>query len=196
MAIGPQQTVLYPLGSRILAGAIVVICGVIEAALISFGHADITLRATPAVLLVALGAFVLFWNPRVELDPAELLIVNPVRSYRISWPAIREIDSRWSLTLDTARGRVTAWAAPAPGPFSQLSRVRRDAYNRVSLGSAGSTRGAELARSLIVGQWEAYREQGVLGAIEGEGVTIRWNVPIVAILIVLAAGTLAGALVP
>jgi hypothetical protein len=191
MAVGPQESVLYPLGSRILAAVVVVICGVIEASLIAYGHAELALRATPAVLLAAVLVYAGFWAPRVELDPAEVRVINPFRSYRISWPAIRDIDSRWSLTLHTVRGRVTAWAAPSPGLFSQLPRMRRDAF-RVSLASQRESRGAEEARQLIVQQWEAYREAGVLGAVEGEGVTRRWNVPLlVTVAVVTAALVLA-----
>jgi len=140
MAVGPQESVLYPLGSRILAAVVVVLCAVVEASLIVYGHAELALRATPAVLLAAALVYAGFWAPRVELDPAELRVINPFRSFRISWPAIREIDSRWSLTLDTVKGRVTAWAAPSPGLFSQLPRMRRDAF-RVSLGSDRESRG-------------------------------------------------------
>ncbi len=195
MAVGPQESVLYPLGSRILAAATVTICAVIEASLLIYGHAELTIRATPAVLLAAVLVFALFWMPRVELDPGELRVVNPFRSYWISWPAIREIDSRWSLTLDTVRGRVTAWAAPSPGLFSQIGRMRRGAF-RVTLSADRETRGAEQARQLVVQQWEAYRDQGVLGAVEGKGVTRRWNVPVLAAVAVLAAAAIAGAAWP
>jgi hypothetical protein len=191
MAVGPQESVLYPLGSRILAAVVVVICGVIEASLIAYGHADLALRATPAVLLVAVLVYAAFWAPRVELDPAELRVINPFRSYRISWPAIREIDSRWSLTLHTVQGRVTAWAAPSPGLFSQLPRMRRDAF-RVSLGSDRESRGAEQARQLIVQQWEAYRDRGVMGAVEGEGMTKHWNLPLLVAVAVLSAAVVLG----
>ena len=186
MAVGPQESVLYPLGSRILAAVVVVICGVIEASLIAYGHAELALRATPAVLLAAVLVYAGFWAPRVELDPAEVRVINPFRSYHVSWPAIRDIDSRWSLTLDTVRGRVTAWAAPSPGLFSQLPRMRRHAF-RVSLASQRESRGAEQARQLIVSQWEAYRDRGVLGVVEGDGVTRRWNIPVLVAVGVLTA---------
>ncbi len=196
MAVGPQETVLYPVGSRVLAAVIVAVAGVIEISLLVYGHLDVTLRASPAVLLVAVGAIVLFWLPRVELDPAELRVLNPLRTHAIGWPAIRGIDTRWSLTLDTVRGRVTAWAAPAPGPFSQLGRMRRDAFNRVSLAGRQEQHGAALARSLVVRQWEAYHGQGVLGGVEGTGVVTTWNLPAVVLLVVLATAAVAGAVWP
>ena len=193
MAVGPQDTVLYPVGSRVLAVALMAICLVIEVSLVTTAGLEVTLRATPPVLLVAVGAFVLFWAPRVELTPAELVIVNPLRTHRITWPAIRDIETRWSLSLDSVRGRITAWAAPSPGPLSQLSRLHRDAF-RVSLAAKGELHGAELARSLVLTQWEAYRQDGVLGAVEGRGVTTHWNMPAAVAIVVLALGTLAGAL--
>jgi hypothetical protein len=195
MAVGPQDTVLYPVGSRVLAAVLIAICVVIEVSLVATAHLEVALRATPPVLLVAVGTFVLFWAPRVELTPAELVIVNPLRTHRISWPAIRDIETRWSLSLDTVRGRITAWAAPSPGPLSQLSRLRRDAF-RVSLAAKGELHGAELSRSLVLSQWEAYRQEGVLGAVEGRGVATHWNIPAAVAIVVLGAGTLAGALLP
>lgn len=196
MAVGPQETVLYPVSSRVLAAAIIAICLVIEVSLLVAARWDMTLRATPLVMLVGVGAFVLFWMPRIELSPAELRIVNPLRTQRITWPAIRDIETRWSLTIDTVHGRVTAWAAPAAGPFSQLGRARRDAFHRVSLGSRQQPRGTDLAPSLVVRQWEAYRDESVLGAVEGEGVTTCWNWPAVATVAVLAVASLTGALWP
>ncbi|MFC5501001.1 PH domain-containing protein [Lysinimonas soli] len=196
MTVGPQQTVLYPVASRVLAAVIIAICVLIEVSLLVSARWDVALRATPAVMLVGAGAFVLFWMPRVELSPADLRIVNPLRTRRISWPAIVDIETRWSLTIDTAGGRVTAWAAPAPGPASQLGRMRRDAYNRVSINDRGVSRGNELARSLVVRQWEAYRDEGVLGAVEGAGVTTSWNWPAVAVVGALTVATLTGALWP
>jgi hypothetical protein len=195
VAIGPQETVLYPVGSRVLAGLVVAICAVVEVSLVVYGHGDVLLRATPAVLLVAVAAIVVFWVPRLELDPAEVRVVNPLRTHVVSWAAIRDIDSRWSLTLDTARGRITAWAAPSPGPFSQLGRARRDLLS-LSLSRRREVGGAEQSRSLVVRQWSSYREQGLLGAVEGPGVRTRWNlVPAVA-LGVLAVATILGAAWP
>jgi hypothetical protein len=195
MAVGPQESVLYPVGSRVLAAVVVAFCLFIEVSLLAYGHLEVTLRATPAVLLVAAGAIVLFWVPRVELSPSELRVVNPLRTHHVTWPAIRDIETRWSLTIDTVRGRLTAWAAPSPGLFSQVGRMRRNAFS-VSLNNQREPRGAELARHLVMRQWEAYREQGVLGAVEGDGVTTRWNVPAVVTLAVLLAAAVAGAVWP
>jgi hypothetical protein len=191
MAVGPQETVLYPVGARVLASVIVILCLVVEGSLIAYGHLDVLLRATPAVILVAELAILGFWLPRVELSPSEVVVVNPLRTHRITWPAIGNIETRWSLSFDTVRGRITAWAAPSPGPLSQLRRMRRDAF-RVSL-AAGDSRNGEQTRELVVTQWEAYREQGVLGPVEGTGVRTAWNIPAAALLAVLLIATAAGA---
>jgi hypothetical protein len=195
MAIGPQETVLYPVGSRVLAGLVVAICAVVEVSLVVYGHGDVLLRSTPAVLLVAVAAVVVFWIPRLELDPAQLRVVNPLRTHEVSWAAIRDIDTRWSLTLDTARGRITAGAAPSPGPFSQVGRARRNLLS-LSLSPRREQGGAEQSRSLVVRQWSSYREQGLLGAVEGSGVRTRWNTVPVSALAVLVLATVLGAAWP
>lgn len=195
MAVGPQNTVLYPLGSRVLAAALIAICAVIEVSLVVSAPGGVTLRATPVVLLVAMGAYTLFWAPRVELSPSELRVVNPLRTHDITWPAICDIDTRWSLAVVTVRGRFTAWAAPSPGPLSQLGRMNRQ-FLRITVNARHQDSGPPLARALVQTQWEAYRDQGVLGSVEGEGVTTRWNVPLTAAVAVLTAATVAAAIWP
>jgi hypothetical protein len=176
------------LGSRVLAGVVVALCAVIEVSLITYGHAEVALRATPAVLLVAVGMVALFWIPQVELDPHRLRLINPLRRYTINWPAITEIESRWSLSVRVGARSLIAWSAPAPGPFSQLGRLRRDAYNRVSLGDRTTARGAEQTRQLVIAQWESHRDDPPTD--DGPGFAVRWNIPLTAALILLSAATI------
>jgi hypothetical protein len=186
MGIGPQETRLAPRGSRALAVAIIAICAVTEVSLIVYGDLDLIVRLTAWVAFAAVGAYAVFWAPAVRLTPAEVEVVNPLRTHRMSWPAITAIDTRWSLTLVTATRRVSVWAAPAPGPWSELGRVHRDPLGRARLDpqdrrNLPRSLGA-LAPVLLLRQWESYRGEGEAGTE-----TARWHVALISALAVLAA---------
>jgi hypothetical protein len=195
MAVGPQETTLAPRGARALAVLVVAICVVTEVSAIVFGHVDLLLRVTPWTAFAGLGAYLLFWAPSMRLTPAEVVVVNPARTHRITWPTIEDVQTRFALVLVTARSRVTVWAAPAPGPWSSVSQLRRDPLGRPSMGPAQkrlpTTVGA-LAPELVLRQWEAYRESGALHGVEGEGESVRWHLSaLVALGALLVLGVVA-----
>jgi hypothetical protein len=54
------------------------------------------------------------------------------------------------------------------------------------------TGAAALASTLVLSQWRQYRDQGLLGAVEGEGVTVRWHsgtLVALLLLVLLTAGS-------
>lgn len=198
MAVGYRETVLAPRFSRVMAVLVVAVCALTEVSLIVYGRPEPILRATPAVILAGVGAYVLFWAPRIRIGPAELEIVNPLRSRRISWPAILDIDAKWSLTVITVRGRVTAWAAPSPGALADSSRFRRPrGLKRSEPFRAEPSRAVgAVAERLILAQWSEYRDRGVLGAVEGPGVVTTWNRVACLLVGVFSVLTVAGILWP
>lgn len=137
--------------------------------------------------LVALGAYVawlLFWSPSVTISPAGVSIRNLLRVHEVSWPAIQLVDTRWALNLRTARGRITAWSAPAPSRLTVLrtapAEVRglpKSTYGPEGIrpGDIPSSRSG-LAALYVRRYWEQLRDAGFLdsGALEGTGVTTRW----------------------
>ena len=198
MPVGWKETVLYPRTSRVLCVLVVVIGTVTEVSLFALGRPELLLRATPAVAFVVTGVIVLYWLPRLRVGPAELEVVNPLRTHVISWPAVRDIGSKWSLAIDTTAGRITVWAAPSPSPLAEVSRLRRDAHGAAT-GLAGGRTGSsvgQVAELLIVRQWDAYRDQGVLGAVEGVGVVTTWHAGRIAVLSVLGALMVLGVALP
>lgn len=190
MPIGPQETVLVPLGSRIVCAGVVAMGLVVTAALIAWGRPEPLLRALPAIAFAMTGSIVLFWLPRVDVTPARVEIVNAFRSYRVTWPAIREVGTRWSMTLYTVSGRIEAWAAPAPGPLTGAASRASQRPGR------GDRRGGQGAAAIVRAQWEAYREAGALGAVEGEGVESNWHPVRIALMLLLGAGTVLGIALP
>ncbi len=193
MAVGPQESTIAPRFSRVLAVLLVAICVTTEVSLIAYGHLEPLLRATPALALVAVGGYLFLWAPLLRVTLSTIEVVNPLRTHVVSWPAVLDIETRWALTLVTARGRITVWAAPAQGPLSSVSRLNRDAFGRAQAARPGSERLpstiSAIAPMVVIRQWNAYREQGVLGAVEGEGTVTRWHRAAIVALTVLAALT-------
>lgn len=161
MRVGPQDTVLVPLGSRVLCVGVVAVAATVGVTLVARGDTGVLLQALPALALVVALSVILFWLPRVSVTPSEIEVVNPFRTYRITWPAVREVGTKWAMTLYTDGGRIEAWAAPAPGPLTG-GQGRRD-------------RRAPGAAQIVRSQWEAYRDADLLGSIEGAGVARSWH---------------------
>jgi hypothetical protein len=190
MAVGPQESVLAPRFSRVLGALVAAICAVTEVSLILNGHLDSLLRATPALAFVAVGTYALFWSPRVRIDSAEIELVNPLRTHRIAWPAIRDITTSWTLTLVTDNGSYPAWAVSAPSPWASVGRLNRDALGRPSLGEDRSRRGSATGLApIVVQQWESYRNAS---SVDTDDVVTQWHKGTIVLLASLAALTIVG----
>jgi Bacterial PH domain len=90
----------------------------------------------PWMALLTLTCWATFWRPRVAVSDAGVELVNVSRTVFIPWPALHDIDTKWSLTLITAYGRFRAWSAPAPGTRGAL----------LSLGGAPNDHGRRAAQ--------------------------------------------------
>lgn len=79
-------------------------------------------RYSGPVGLFGLLLWAALWSPYVECSPAGVHLQNVVTSVRVPWPAIRGIDPRFGLSLDTVYGTFAAWSASRP----RLQPGRRD----------------------------------------------------------------------
>lgn len=195
MATGFSETVVRPRGGQVLTVAVAAGCCIPVVGLVSSGDLALLLRLMPVIALVAFGATALFWLPAVRIDPAAVEVRNVLRTTRVTWPAIEDVETRWSLVLVTGSRRVTAWAAPHGSAVAEARSVRRE-FRAARVGAnpssaAGRTPGS-LAATLVVQQWHRYRDGGLLGAVEGAGVTTRWHRGTITALAVLAVLTALG----
>jgi hypothetical protein len=128
------------------------------------------LRAAPWLALVVGVCWAVLWRPQVEVDDAGVRLVNVFRTVSLPWPSIQAIDTKWALTLVTAYGIYTAWAAPAPGAAATMRTHRSE-----TKGLPDSTYGPEGIRPgdlpssasgetalLIRERWEKLRDAGYL----------------------------------
>jgi Bacterial PH domain len=158
------------------------------------------LRYGWGLALLGVLAVALFWLPSLAVAEHEITVRNVFSTVHVPWPAIQRIDTKYALTLYTPRGKVTAWASPAPNRYA--SQVSASTDSRLAArGQGGSIRPGDLlntasgaAAFVIRNHWEQLRDDGHLeNPVIEEGAyrrDIHWVTIIV--LAVLAAATLLG----
>lgn len=83
------------------------------AALIHGGFSELVGTLAPIVFFASLG-WTMFWNPRIEIGPGGLRIVNLVRQYDVPWDDFQETERRWGLFIHTRSLRkISVWAVPS-----------------------------------------------------------------------------------
>lgn len=89
------------------------------------------LRAAGPLGLLGLFGYAALWAAYVSVDDGGVTIRNILRTVHVAWPAIDDIDGRYGLRLETAHGRVTAWAAPAPAGRDRMKGTPSEAADVV-----------------------------------------------------------------
>jgi len=153
-------------------------------------------RYGAVALLVAYAMWLLFWSPSVTISLSGVQVRNVLRVHDVTWPAIKNVDTKYALTIWTTAGKLTAWAAPAPSRYATMRTTKPDAQGLPqSTYLLGSIRPSDipssdsgLAALYVRRYWEELREAGHLdsGAVEGSGVMTRWLGREAAVLVALA----------
>jgi hypothetical protein len=180
--------------------AIATICGAVTIWTgVGSSWTDAALTA-PWTALLTLICWATFWRPCVTVSDAGVELVNVSRTVFIPWPALHDLDTKWSLALITAYGRFRAWSAPAPGTRGALMSLggRRTEDRRVGQQPELIVRPGDLADSpagsaadLIRQRWEAVRAAGHLEnpRLEHDHAPVTWHVATgVAVLVLLTVG--------
>jgi len=142
---------------------------------ISLATQPITVLLTEVWIYVWFGffAWLLFWNPSIKVSESEIIVDNIFRFTTLNWSAIRRIDTKYSLTLETDKGVVRAWAAPAPSRYAGFLANRSEATHlpESSFIGKGLVRPGDLTSSdsgvaayVIRSQWEKLRDRNQLVA--------------------------------
>lgn len=196
-----------PLFGRILSGTLMAGCALALVTSIMQGGSTALVTVAPWLLLVMITLWAMYWNPRVIVDDGGVRLVNVLATIDIPWPAIQRIDTKWALTLFTAYGKFTAWAAPAPGGIAAArgaSKRQITGLPESTYAAGASVRPGDLpsspsgaAASVVRARWEALRDAGHLDnpRLEFTQVPVQrhWIVltAIPALIIVGALGTVA-----
>ena len=113
--------------------------------------------AAPMALFGVLG-WAAFWQPYVEVSDGGVTVANTLRTLQVPWPAIESVDGRYGLRMQTAYGRVTAWAASAPKGRERARELQSEAALVVTgrleeLRAAGHLDDVRLERPAPVTVW-------------------------------------------
>jgi Bacterial PH domain len=187
--------VYRPAFGRALTVAIAALCAVTAIVTFIGGGLDDLLQFGPWLALTAGACWATFWRPCVEVSDGGVRLVNVTRTIDVPWPAITGVETRWALTLLTAYGKFTAWAAPAPGrgPMRKATRVDANLIGR-AVGAQRAAAPLEIspgaakeAAEIVRDHWERLRAAGHLDnpMLEHERVPVRWHVGTMAVGIVL-----------
>jgi hypothetical protein len=160
------------------------VCAVALVTIVATGRWGDLARYGALAVLAGYAMWLAFWSPSVTISLAGVQVRNLLRVHEVSWPAIRNVDTKYALTLFTPKGKVVAWAAPAPSRYATMRATRSDAHGLPeSTFLLGSIRPSDipssdsgLAALYVRRYWEELRAAGHLdsGTVEGTGVTTRW----------------------
>lgn len=196
-------TTFRPAFGRVLSIIVAVIAASGLGGLIVAGDAGL-LRYGWGMLLLAAITFALFWLPSLSVAEHEVTVRNVFHTVHVPWPSIQRIDTKFALTLYTTRGKVTAWASPAPNRYATQAANSADARLAARV-SGTSPRPGDLpttasgAAALVIRtHWDDLREDGLLdnpvlkaGAFRRD---VHWLT--IGVLGALAVATALGFLVP
>lgn len=157
------------------------------------------LRSLSPIALVVVLTFATFWLPAVSVRADEIEVRNIFTTSHVPWPAIRRIDTKWALALETDTGTVNAWASPAPGRHSVLGMSRGDVRGTASSARAAgasirpgdslSTATGAIAH-VIRTHWEELRDDGLLDEPNsGTGARREVHRALLIVIAVLAVAT-------
>lgn len=188
-----------PAFGRVLS---VIVAIVAVAALVSLAvtsGADGVLRFGWAYAFAAAVCWAIFWRPMIHVAEDLITVRNVFRTHGVPWPAIRRIDTRYSLTLETAERTISVWAAPAPSRHSVLGISRDDIGTvRESARIAGSIRPGDAPGTasgapafVIRSRWEDLRDDDLLDANAPISTTTHWAT--IGVLATLLLATILGA---
>ncbi|MDR0483444.1 MAG: PH domain-containing protein [Cellulomonadaceae bacterium] len=178
--------------------------GVLGAALILLSlvhNPRATVPYIAPVAFVVLWVWAAYWRPAVIVSPASVEIRNVLRTIELPWPTIQRVETRYALTLYTAVGDFSAWAAPAPGRNTVTKASKAETTGLPSSTyQSGTIRPGDLASSasgqaalMVRTRWEELRDAGLLDnpQVEFAAPRVQWHTVTLIALAVLAAASVA-----
>lgn len=163
------------------------------------GGAVALLGALPLLVLAALGAWLVFWYPRVIVGPGGIELINPARTFDVPWEALIDVTAQYTFAAVTPHGRYRAWAAPGPGRHATLQATEADLRAVVRDGSRAVSMGelplapSGVVTAMVRRRWVALvRAEAIdLGVADSTPVSTRWNWPWLAVVGILLAVSVA-----
>lgn len=105
-------------------------------------------RRGAAIVLLALGlVFAYYVIPYLDLREDQLVVVNPIFRHDIGLGAIEYVDTRYALNVGGEFGKVSAWAAPAPGRLRHRTHSSED-FRTLNLKEGANVRPSDLPSTI------------------------------------------------
>ena len=199
-----DRTVFRSRFNRILAVVVWVLAVFVAVATIVGSPGD-ALQALLPALFIAVLAWIALWRPYLVVADEGVTMVNVLRSHRIPWPALINVDTKFALTLFTPGHRYAAWAAPAPGRTGAAVARRQARSGNVAprVEAGGQARPGDLlttesgaAADMVRERWYELRDSGRLevGTADQTKVTNRilWQPALLAVLLGVASVVVLG----
>jgi hypothetical protein len=117
-------------------------------------------------LVAVVAALVaVFWHPAVVVDGDGVELRNVLRSVRVPWAALEDVDTRFALTLVAGGRRHQSWAAPSRGraPRPRPSDLP-SGEERWMPASRHDRSASGVAAALIERRWHEWREAAAVRA--------------------------------
>lgn len=164
--------------------------------------------ALPALVAAAIVAWAALWRPFVRIDSDGVTVRNVLSSRRVSFDALVDVSTRWSVTLHTPRGAVPVFVAPQPSRISAWGaerRVRREGTpderarldRAIHVGEVPGTESGDVA-ALVRDRWQRALDDGRVAVGDADGVAVprTWHVATIAVVVIaIVASPLAAWLV-
>jgi hypothetical protein len=105
-------------------------------------------QKSAAIVFLVLGlVFSFYVIPYLDIKESQLVIVNPIFKYEIGLGAIEYVDTRFTLNVGGKFGRVSAWAAPAPGRHRHRTHSTED-FRTLNLKDGMTVRPSDLPSTI------------------------------------------------
>jgi hypothetical protein len=191
--------------NRVLAVVIWAAAAALIVGLLVSVHDVRLLYIVPCALFAFIG-WALLWRPLLAVGDEGIEVVNVTRTIDIPWQALIHVDTKYALTLYTPGRRFPVWSAPAPGTARTLRATRQETKGLVgkpnvadSVRRPGDLLNTEsgAAAEVVRRRWTQLQQNGTIdsGLADETPVTVRWHIVSLAVLTVLAIGTVAALLV-
>lgn len=122
------------------------------ATVLEYGPLALVTRCWPWFFL-AYGTWYFLGYPSLEIDNEEIRMRNPFKTYRIGYPNLIDISTKFHFTAVTANKRYQAFAVPSSGMVASMNRKTIASQNLPSISYApeGGLRTSDLPHSLAGG---------------------------------------------
>ncbi|NDI09928.1 MAG: PH domain-containing protein [Actinobacteria bacterium] len=154
----PQSSVVIAyIGYALLAGAI----------LQSFWTANLNDIAITCAATAAIGAFIFFviHRPSLLIGDEGVIIQNPIKRVELGWGEVLEIETQYALTFYTKEGKISAWAALAPGRYHhrtvQSAEIKFMIPKDTTMIRAGDSPRTDSGAAAYIARlrWEAFKKR-------------------------------------